>query len=613
MPPRRRSLSRRLRHRWRRSRVGRSLRHTLRARRRGLRLALIGAGLLVGLGLAWIAITAFLAWRQVVNLDNRLQAVRALISQGDIPGAEKVAKDIPVVAQRAHDLTSGPAWWAAAHVPWLGEPLEVARGITTSGAQAAAVIPQLMDVAHDIDPHALRVSGDTIRIAPLVRAVPVLQRASQAVTAAAASLDAVPSSTWLGAIDKGRSRYANDLAVIQGYLVPAARVAKVLPTMLGVDTPQTYFIGLQNEAEMRGTGGLPGAFAIARTDRGTITFERFESDAALLPPNKGHLIPTGLSFGAGYQAAYGPSEPTDSFVDSNVSPHFPYTARIWQAMWQKVSGQHVDGVMALDPTVLSYFLAVTGPATLPGGRVIDAQNVVSLTQRDQYSLFSDNIKRKDFVVSILRAASHKVTSGAGSAQGILKAISRAGTEQRLLAWSQNPAVQQALLASNFAGSVPDDARPFSAVVLNNAAAGKLDYYLVRSVSYERTGCGSTRDVLVTIKLANNAPPNGLPAYVVSRLDHPPPDAQPGDSHVLLDYYASAGAQLESVSINDASTTSSVLQDRGHPIFRLSVELPRGTTQTITLHLSEPAGSGAPDIWRQPGVTPLAVQYYDQHC
>jgi hypothetical protein len=576
-------------------------------------LTLIGAGLLVGVGLAWIAITAFLAWRQVVNLDNRLQTVRLLISQGDIPGAERVAKDIPAVAERAHDLTSGPAWWAAAQLPWLGAPVEVARGITTSGAQAAGVIPDLMAVARDIDPHALRVSGDTIRIAPLARAVPTLEHASRAVTAAADSLNALPASTWLGAIDKGRNRYAHDLAVIQGYLVPAARVADVLPTMLGADKPQTYFIGLQNEAEMRGTGGLPGAFAIARAYHGTISFERFESDAALLPPNKGHIIATGLDFGAGYDAAYGPSQPTDSFVDSNVSPHFPYAARIWQAMWQKVSGQHVDGVMALDPTVLSYFLAVTGPASLPDGRVIDARNVVSLTQRDQYTLFTDNLKRKDFVVSILRAASTKVTSGAGSAQGILKAISRAGTEQRLLAWSQDPKVQAALLASNFAGAVPDNDRPFTGVVLNNAAAGKLDFYLVRSMSYERTGCGSSRDILVTVKLQNNAPPRGLPPYVVDRLDDPPPGAQPGDSHVLFDYYATAGAQLQSVSINDTATTASVLQDRGHPIFRLSVELPRGTTQTIMLHLSEPAGSGTPQVWRQPGVTPLAVQFYDQHC
>src|SRR6185312_13608525 len=119
--------------------------------------------------------------------------------------------------------------------------------------------------------------------------------------------------------------------------------------------------------ELRGTGGLPGAFAIATTRNGEIRFRRFESDAALLPPTPDHAIATGLRFGPEYEHLYGPSMPTTTFVDSNVSPNFPYAAQVWAAMWQKVSGEHIDGVVALDPTVLAYFLAATGPAQLPGG------------------------------------------------------------------------------------------------------------------------------------------------------------------------------------------------------------------------------------------------------
>jgi hypothetical protein len=344
-----------------------------------------------------------------------------------------------------------------------------------------------------------------------------------------------------------------------------------------------------------------------------LRFQRFESDAALLPPGKNHIIRTGLSFGPGYASAYGPSLPTSTFVDSNVSPNFPYAARIWQAMWQRVSGQRVDGVLALDPTVLSYFLAVTGPARLSGGGTIDASNVVTLTQRDEYVMFSDNIKRKEFIVSVLRAASHKLTSGIGSGLGILHAASQAGSEQRLLAWSADPRVESVLEASHFAGTIPRDRRPFSAVVLNNAAAGKLDFYLTRSVTYERTGCGPTRDILVTIKLTNNAPATGLPPYVVSRLDNPPPSARPGDNHALVDLYASPGAQLDSVTLDGEPSTASVEHDLGHPIFRFDLELPRATTRTIAVHLREPAGVGEPELWHQPGVTPIVVQSYDQRC
>ncbi|MFN2560857.1 MAG: DUF4012 domain-containing protein [Jatrophihabitans sp.] len=586
----------------------------LRYHRRPIRIGLLAAGLLAGLGLVWIAITAYLARQQTRELDNRLQEVRMLIADGRVDDARTLAKGIPAVADRAHQLTSGPAWWFGAHLPWVGDPLEVARGTTLAGAQVGSTaLPKLLSVADALNPTTLRASGDTIKLAPLVRAVPTLQQAARDIDSASALLASLPHSTWIGPVDSGRAKFASDLDIIRGYTDAAARVAEVLPTMLGRERSQTYFIGLQNEAELRGTGGLPGAFAIARASHGTLKFTRFESDAVLEPAATNQEIRTGLSFGAGYDSAYGPSLPTNTFVDSNVSPHFPYAARIWQAMWKKVSGQQVDGVLALDPTALSYFLAVTGPAGLSGGGTISAANVVTLTQRDEYVLFNDNIKRKQFIVSVLRAASKKIISGSGNGLSIVQAASRSATEQRLLAWSDDPHVESVLERSHFAGAIPQGNHPFAGLVVNNAAAGKLDFYLTRSITYERTGCGPTRDSLVTIKLTNNAPAGGLPLYVVGRADHPPPTARPGDNHSIVDFYATAGSQLNSVTLNGRPSTAAVEHDLGHPIFRFDLEIPRGTTQTLAVHLQEPAGQGATRIWRQPGVAPLAVQKYEQNC
>src|SRR6185437_9172373 len=311
------------------------------------------------------------------------------------------------------------------------------------------------------------------------------------------------------------------------------------------------------------------------------------------------LIDTGLDFGPGYTHAYGPSEPARSFPNSNVSPNFPYAAQIWARMWEKVSGQHLDGAIAVDPAVLGYLLGATGPVTVPTGQSVTAQNIVTLVERDEYTLFSDNNARKDFVVSILKATSNKLISGAGGATQIAKAMVTASEQQRLLVWSADPAVQKVLAATSYAGAIPNDKRPLSAVVLNNTSGGKLDFYLTRTIDYHRSGCGSSRDVLVTITLKNNAPASGLPSYVTGRLDAAPPDAKPGDYSTLLDYYATAGAQLLSVTVNNQPATAGLDTDLGHPIFRMPLELPRGRTQTIVLHLQEPAGSGTPRLWVQP--------------
>jgi hypothetical protein len=578
------------------------------------RRILVIVGGLVILGVTWIAVTAYLARQQVHALETHLQQVAALAAAGHLDQARQAGADIPSIAKQAHRLTSGPAWWIAAQVPFLGDPLEVVRGATDAGQEVGARgVPELLRLTASLDPAKLRTSGAHINPAPLVASSPRLSSIAAGLRAAVRKIDGLPHNTWLGAVDRPRSTLAAQLKSISGYVDAAARAAKVLPTMLGEDRPKRYFVGLQNEAEMRGTGGLPGAFAILVADHGTIRFTHFASDAELLPAAARQHIDSGLDFGPDYKSAYQASEPTRLFLNSNVSPHFPYAAQIWARMWQMTSGERVDGAIALDPTVLSYVLAVTGPVALPGGMPLTAENVVSLTQRDEYTIFADNLQRKAFLVSILGAASNRLTSGAGSATQLTSLLSLASKQQRLLVWSTDPKAQRLIAQTNYSGTIPTTKRPFVGLTLNNSAGGKLDYYLTRSLTYERSGCGPARDVLVTIELTNSAPATGLPPYVDTRLDKHAYPVQPGDNRTLLDYYATDGAQLLSAARNGKPTTVSVERALGHPVYRLDVELPRGTTQTIVLHLREPAGTGEPQIWHQPGVTPLGVAFQSQSC
>jgi hypothetical protein len=348
-------------------------------------------------------------------------------------------------------------------------------------------------------------------------------------------------------------------------------------------------------------------------DHGSVTFTHFESDLALLPAGSGNLIDTGLDFGAEYQAAWGPSGPTSLYPNSNLSPDFPYAAQVWAVMWQKVSGEQVNGAIAMDPTVLSYFLAVTGPAMLSDGTPITARNIVSLAEKDEYALYPDPLARKNFLVDLIHVTDAKLLSGAGDAAQLVQAGVRAAKEQRLMIWTADPRIEKVLSGTGFGGALPRSSQPFAGLVLNNTASGKLDYYLSRSLSHQRTGCGRTRDVLVTITLTNNAPASGLPSYVTRRYDSNAGKAKPGDNRMLVDYLATSGAQLLSATVDGQAATVGMLTESERPAFRYDLELPQGKTATIVLHLREPAASGTPVIWRQPGVTPLAVSSFNQPC
>jgi len=166
---------------------------------------------------------------------------------------------------------------------------------------------------------------------------------------------------------------------------------------------------------------------------------------------------------------------------------------------------------------LSYILGVTGPATLPGGESISADNVVRSTEVDSYARFPDNLKfptgtqRKDYLQSVSRAVSQKVLAGSGGhTMALLQALGKSAGEGRLAVWSNRPAEQAVLGGTPLGRQVPDDAAPYANLIVNNTSHGKLDYYLGRSLSYTAGDCsGATRQSTVTATLTNNAPAQGL--------------------------------------------------------------------------------------------------------
>ena len=74
--------------------------------------------------------------------------------------------------------------------------------------------------------------------------------------------------------------------------------------------------------------------------------------------------------------------------NSNLSPHFPYGAKIWLALWERQFSQKLDGVITFDPVALSSMLEFIGPIVI-NERTITAENVVSFTLSDIYRIYAN--------------------------------------------------------------------------------------------------------------------------------------------------------------------------------------------------------------------------------
>jgi hypothetical protein len=558
------------------------------------------------LGVAWLVISALMARAQLEQVRTELPRLRAALSAGDVDRARTLSAELATHARHAHELSTGPAWWVAANVPMIGAPAHTVRTIAAqTDSVSRSVLPGVVELAGDLTGTSLR-DGDSVNLAPLAKAEPVLQSSAHAADAASRAVGEAPGHTWLMPVNSARTTVAADLAKLSGQLSGANRAVKVLLPMLGQYRPQRYFVGFENEAEARGLGGLPGAFVIVTADHGTIRFTHFGSDTELAK------VSTNLNLGTDYANRYGADDPTGTYVNSDVSPNFPDAARIWAAMWQRVSGQRVDGAIAIDPTALSYLLRVTGPAALPGGGVVSASNVVALTEKNQYALFSDTAARKAYLVQVSKAIARRLVHG-GDSVGLVRAAARAAGERRLVFWTADQPTETMLTTSGWGGVLSAGDGPFSGFVVVNAAGSKLDYYLDRSMSYVRRGCGAGGTSVATLRLTNNAPSSGLPPYVTTRADVAPRGAKPGDNRLLVTYYASAGARIPSVTVDGQPVAVATATEQGLVTVTVDVELPVGSSRTITVRVTEPPADGPVQVLDQPLVRPMTVHVSGSDC
>lgn len=562
-------------------------------------------GLLL-VGLVWLALTAKLAHDRESSVQHSVSRLRADVADSNISAAERDARAAATAAHSAHRLTTGPAWWLAAKLPWLGRPAQTVRVCAAQGdLLGQQVLNPLVGVGSQLELSGL-ISHGSVRLAPFLAAQPVLDHASTSLRRSTERVDALPHHTWLPAVDSARTSLQASLTKLSDQLTPISQAADVLPGMLGQAGTRRYFVGLENEAESRGVGGIPGAFAIVTATNGKIAFQQFESDTTL------DKVRTNLNLGTEYAQLYRGADPANTYVNSTISPDFSKAARIWAAMWQSYSGQRIDGAVAIDPTAIGYLLKVTGAAPLPGGGTVSASNVVSLTQKTLYRTHPDTAARKQYLLQIADAISVRLLQARGSGS-LIRAAAKGASERRLLVWAADPAVESRLSGSPIAGALRSDGGYFAGFTTVNATGGKLDYYLARTMSYHRGGCTAGATSTSTFTLRNAVPAGPLPAYVTIRADHPSGATQPGDNRVLLSYYGTPGSRITGLTIDGTRQIVAPTSENGLVLVTVPVELPRGATRTIVVTASEPARSGRTSILRQPAVQPVKVQDSEPTC
>jgi hypothetical protein len=383
-------------------------------------------------------------------------------------------------------------------------------------------------------------------------------------------------------------------------------LAEISPILLGGERSMRYLVAIQNSAEARGTGGILGAYAIVEFKKGSLKVIETGSNEPLYGSSL-EKIP--IDVPDEYKRLYG--ENPAILQNSNLSPHFPYGAEIWLALWKKEFGQTLDGVIAMDPTALSYILRSTGPITLNSGERLTSDNLVSVTLKDAYERFEkDNKARKQYLVDIMNATVKHLESGEYSRVKMAQAIRDGIIANRILFYSTDKSAQSELSKVRLGGDMRLESNNEFRTVIQNIDASKLDYYLDRDVTIESKSCEKIRETQVRIRVTNTLKTGvGVSPYVLTRADKGKPASLiPGAHRFKVFIYGPTDAKLVSVSReNRTANLGGGSTERGRPIYVADVDLAPGESEELLANFS--GGVGKVTFVDQPLVlqTKLSIQ------
>lgn len=580
----------------------------------GARWTGIGLLVLMVTFTAWLGFGTYQAKSNLEQARSSAERSKDALLSGMTEDAIRAAENAQFHARKARAATHSPPWNIMAAIPLLGSPLKTTQQISdvVVGLADSVLLPTAA-MGGSVSPDKL-IDGTRVDLR-LLRAE---QPRFSELAAAAANLDgqaqAITKPAFLSLIGDARVQLQQQTANLAQLLGNTAIAAKLAPSMMGADGPRTYLMAFQTPAEARGTGGLLGGLGVLRFDNGTPIVQKLASNDELLtlkcPGCVEREVIADIDLGPEFNRVYGWTNPYSDVRNSNLSPHFPYAAQIWKSMWEQQSGEPIDGVIALDPVVLSYLLGAIGPVKLADGEVISADNVVELTMSTAYARFPPDPKsgsanqRKQYLQDIASAVVGKMAGPLPAPRKLLDALGRAAGEGRIAIWSSNPVDQQLLEETPLAHVVPDDDSPYLQVVINNLAGNKMDYYLEREIEYAADGCnGDMRNSTVTVRLTNTAAADlALPDYVAGMYNTDrgiPINAPAGTMVTSVRVVTTKGSVLMGVTSNGKKTRAIVGTDRGHPSFEVQIAIPRGKSAELTFRLSEPTSVGEPRVSIQP--------------
>lgn len=556
------------------------------AERRGGRLRALLIRLVVGVLVAWVGyggVAGVIARGDLLSARQHGVDGRDALLARDPAAALGQFGAARVVFARAERRLSGPAMIPLHGLPMVGSNLRAMAVMAAAGEAMAGAGEHVADAIAGLPGGvgALAPRNGTVPIDALHELARPLGHAHGLVSEAERLAGTLPEGGLLGPVADARAEL---LPVVNGAataVATASTLVEVMPAFLGAQEPKRYFLGAANPAELRGTGGLIGAYSILTVDRGRLDLGGFASIHDL----EGRSVDEIAAPHADYAARYDRYGGAGFWQNINMTPDFPSAAAAIETLYADVTGEAVDGTIVVAPQMFAGLLALTGSTEVPGVGTVDAEGVVPLVANEAYGRLTDPEQRKQLLGAVAASALDRFLRGeaTGSPLEVMEVLAEAAAGRHLLLHSVDERVQDAFEDVELGGALGGGEGDYLAAVVNNAAANKTDYYADRTVEYTiDLEAGGGGRALAAVELVNEAPTEGLPDYVIGPYVR---GASAGDNRSLLSIYCAPGCEREAFRRSRGEGPLREETELGHPVFTTMVPLPSGAAERVELEWS----------------------------
>lgn len=276
----------------------------------------------------------------------------------------------------------------------------------------------------------------------------------------------------------------NNVDPIIALMQDGLTIAMEFPRLMGAtgEGPKTYLLLVQNEDELRPTGGFITAAGTLLIKDGSINNLNFQSSEYFDNWDRPYPV-------APWQLSQYMNSRVLIFRDSNWFTDYPTAALYAEYLYSYTNSHSVDGVIAFDQQMLVKVLGVTGPIHVEGvPYLIDVNNVVSYMRNAKTptaeDLASPDWNNKVFINKLARALISKIFSGDVPWEQLSTMLVRALDEHHLLLQLDSSTMTSLLERYQWDGAVRPTAGDFLMVVDSNIGFNKTNAVVESSVSYD---------------------------------------------------------------------------------------------------------------------------------